>query len=178
MTHAAATGGTLINPKYHGDAVRIGIGMYGLWPSKELEVQLGDKIKLHPVLSWRAAVTETKRLRAGDYVGYDLAERVPQETTMAVLPVGYWHGFPRVLSFLGEVVIRGKRARVLGRVSMDMTVVAVSRHGGIRAGDVATLIGRDGKDEIFAWEPSQKSGTTHYEFLTRLNPLIERVIVK
>jgi alanine racemase len=141
-----------------------------------LEVQLGDKIKLHPVLSWRAAVTETKRLRAGDYVGYDLAERVPQETTMAVLPVGYWHGFPRVLSFLGEVVIRGKRARVLGRVSMDMMAVAVPKS--VRAGDVATLIGRDGKDEIFAWEPSQKSGTTHYEFLTRLNPLMERVIVE
>jgi alanine racemase len=178
LTHAAATGGTLIDPKYHGDAVRVGIGMYGLWPSKELEVQLGDKIKLHPVLSWRAAVTETKRLRAGDYVGYDLAERVPRETTMAVLPVGYWHGFPRALSFLGEVMIRGKRARVLGRVSMDMMVVAVPRRGGIRAGDVATLIGRDGKDEIFAWEPSQKSGTTHYEFLTRLNPLMERVVVE
>ena len=91
-----------------------------------LEVQLGDKIKLHPVLSWRAAITETKRLRAGDYVGYDLTERLPQGTMMAVLPVGYWHGFPRSLSSQGEVIINGKRARVLGRVSMDMTVVALS----------------------------------------------------
>ena len=150
--------------------------MYGLWPSKELEVQLGDKIKLRPVLSWRAAVTETKHLKAGDYVGYDLTERVPNETMMAVLPIGYWHGFPRALSSMGEVVIRGRRARVLGRVSMDMTVVAVPKS--VRAGDVATLIGADGKDEIFAWEPSQKSGTTHYEFLTRLNPLMERIVVK
>ena len=155
--------------------MRIGIGMYGLWPSKELEVQLGDKIKLHPVLSWRAAITEMKRLEAGDYVGYDLTERVPRETMMAVLPVGYWHGFPRALSSMGEVIVNGKRARVLGRVSMDMTVVALA--AAARAGDVATLIGRDGQDEIFAWEPSQKSGTTHYEFLTRLNPLMERVIV-
>lgn len=173
--HAAATGGTLCGKKYHLGAVRVGIGLYGLWPSKELEVQLGDKITLRPVLSWRAAVTETKSLKAGDYVGYDLTERVPQDTEMAVLPIGYWHGFPRALSSLGEVVIRGERARVLGRVSMDMTVVAVPRSA--RAGDVATLIGRDGKGEIFAWEPSQKSGTTHYEFLTRLNPLMERIIV-
>jgi len=173
--HVAATGGTLCGKRYHLDAVRIGIGMYGLWPSKELEVQLGDKIKMHPVLSWRAAITETKRLRAGDYVGYDLTERVPRETMMAVLPIGYWHGFPRALSSLGEVIIRGQRARVLGRVSMDMTVVAVSKS--VRPGDVATLIGRDAKDEIFAWEPSQKSGTTHYEFLTRLNPLMERIII-
>ncbi len=175
MSHAAATGGTLINPKYHGDAVRIGIGMYGLWPSKELEVQLGDKVKLHPVLSWRASISEMKRLAAGDYVGYDLTERVPQGTMMAVLPVGYWHGFPRALSSMGEVLVNGKRARVLGRVSMDMTVIALD--AAARAGDVATLIGRSGQDEIFAWEPSQKSGTTHYEFLTRLNPLMERVIV-
>lgn len=175
MRHAAATGGTLCGKKYHLNAVRIGIGLYGLWPSKELEVQLGDKIKLHPVLSWRATITEIKRLKAGDYVGYDLTERVPQDTMIAVLPIGYWHGFPRALSSMGEAMIRGRRVRVLGRVSMDMTTVAVSQS--IRAGDVATLIGRDGTNEIFAWEPSQKSGTTHYEFLTRLNPLMERIII-
>jgi alanine racemase len=176
MSHAAATGGTLINPKYHGDAVRVGIGLYGLWPSKELEVQLGDKIKLYPVLSWRAVVTETKQLRAGDYVSYDLTERVPRRTIMAVLPIGYWHGFPRLLSSVGEVIVNGRRAKVLGRVTMDMVMVALT--GAARAGDVATLIGRDGKDEIFAWEPSQKSGTSYYEFLTRLNPLMERIVTK
>ncbi len=173
-SHAAATGGTLISPKYHGDAVRVGIGLYGLWPSKELEVQLGNKVKLHPVLSWRAAITETKLLQAGDYVGYDLTERVLRKTHMAVVPIGYWHGFPRALSSTGEAIVNGKRARVLGRVSMDLVVVALSDTA--RAGDIATLIGRDGKDEIFAWEPSQKSGTTHYEFLTRLNPLMERIV--
>jgi alanine racemase len=175
VRHAAATGGTLCGKKYHLDAVRIGIGLYGLWPSKEFEVQLGDKIKLHPVLSWRTAVTETKRLKAGDYVGYDLTERVPHDTTMAILPIGYWHGFPRALSSMGEVIINGKRARVLGRVAMDMVMIALG--GPARVGDVATVIGRDGKDEIFAWEPSQKSGTTYYEFLTRLNPLMERIVV-
>jgi alanine racemase len=175
ISHAAATGGTLIDPKYHSDAVRVGIGLYGLWPSKELEVQLGDKIKLYPVLSWRTVVTETKRLMAGEYVSYDLTERVPKEVMMAVLPIGYWHGFPRSLSSTGEVIVNGKRAKILGRVTMDMAMIALT--GAARAGDIATLIGRDGDDEIFAWEPSQKSGTTHYEFLTRLNPLMERIVV-
>jgi alanine racemase len=175
MCHAAATGGTLCGKKYHLDAVRIGIGLYGLWPSKELEIQLGEKIVLRPVLSWRAAITETKRLRVGDYVGYDLAERISRETMMAIVPVGYWHGLPRSLSSIGEAIVNGRRAKVLGRISMDMTVVALS--GAARPGNVATLIGKDGNDEISAWEPSQKSGTTYYEFLTRLNPLMERIIV-
>jgi alanine racemase len=173
--HAAATGGTLCGKKYHLDAVRIGIGMYGLWPSKELEVQLGDRVKLCPVLSWRAVITETKRVKTGEYIGYDLTERVPKGTEIAILPVGYWHGLPRSLSSLGEALVNGKRTRILGRVSMDMTVVSLA--GAARAGDIATFIGRDGKDELFAWEPSQKSGTTHYEFLTRLNPLMKRIVV-
>jgi len=194
--HAAATGGTLINKKYHFDAVRIGIGLYGLWPSKELEVQLSEKIILKPVLSWRTRISEVKKLQKGDYVGYDLTERVPRATTMAVLPIGYWHGFPRALSSLGEVLVRGERARVLGRVSMDITTIALpdggakTKKSSIKPGDIATLIGKAGRstgrsgsvrgdsDEIFAWEPSQKAGTTHYEFLTRLNPLMERVIIR
>ncbi len=185
--HVAATGGTLAGAKYHLDAVRIGIGLYGLWPSKEFGIQLGHRMKLHPVLSWRAIVTEVKDLKAGDYVGYDLTERVPHATTMAVLPIGYWHGFPRALSGIGQVLVRGRRAKVLGRISMDMTVVALAggvaraKSGRVHPGDIATMIGRAAsgryKDEIFAWEPSEKSGTSYYEFLTRLNPLMERIIV-
>ncbi len=175
IKHAAATGGTLVNPKYHLDAVRVGIGLYGLWPSKELEIQLGDKIKLQPVLSWRTIVSEVKNISAGDYVGYDMAERVIKNMKMAVLPIGYWNGFPRSLSSVGEVLIHGKRARVLGRVSMDLTVVGLD--AATRPGDVVTLIGRDGKDEIFVWDIAQKAGTNSYEFPTRLNPLMERIVV-
>ncbi len=183
VRHAAATGGTLIDKKYHLDAVRVGIGLYGLWPSKELEVQLGDTMTLHPVLRWRTVVSEVKKLKAGDYVGYDLTERIPHNGTMAVLPIGYWHGFPRALSSTGEILVRGKRARVLGRVSMDMTAVLLSGENAgkdakrVTSGDIVTIVGPDGNDEILAWEPAQKSGTSHYEFITRLNPLMERVVV-
>ncbi len=176
VRHAAATGATLINKKYHLDAVRAGIGFYGLWPSKELEIQLAHQNTLSPILSWKTIVSEIKNISAGEFIGYDLTEKVSRSAKIAVLPIGYWHGFPRALSGIGEVLIKGHRARVLGRVSMDLVVVDVT---GIncRVGDIATLIGQDGKDEITVSELAQKSLTSHYEIITRLNPLIERIIV-
>lgn len=174
IKHVSATGGTLIDKKYHLDAVRVGIGLYGLWPSKELEIQQGDKIKFRPVLSWKAVVSEVKNIPAGQFVGYDLAERVSKPTKMAILPIGYWHGLPRALSSVGEVLINGYRARIVGRVSMDLVVVDAT---GIKCqvGDIATIIGKDGDAEIRAFDVAQKAGTSHYEIITRLNPLMERI---
>ena len=166
--HCAATGGVMISDKYHLDAVRVGIGLYGLWPSKELEIQLSDKIILKPSLSWHALISEVKNVPAGSYIGYDMAERITKPVKMAVIPIGYWHGFPRLLSSAGEVLIKNKKARVLGRVSMDLICVDVT---GIpcKVGDIATIIGS-------SYEIAQKTGTSHYEIVTRINPLIERVV--
>lgn len=191
IKHASATGGTLISQEYHLNAVRVGIGLYGLWPSKELEIQLrrpawgrspdprasglSRKIRLQPVLSWHSVVSEVKNIPKGDYIGYDLVERASKPTKIAIIPIGYWHGFDRGLSSIGEVLVGGKRARVLGRVSMDLIVVDVT---GIncKTGAKATIIGRQGREEITAAEMAQKIGTAHYEIITRINPLIERVI--
>ncbi len=175
LRHAAATGGTMLDKKYHLDAVRIGIGLYGLWPSKELQIQK-KQLKFRPVLSWHALISEIKLLKKGDYVGYDLAERVSGPTKIAIIPIGYWHGFPRILSNgQGEVLIRGTRARILGRVSMDLIVVNAN---GIacKVGDRATLIGTQKNEELSAFDVAQKCGTVHYEFVTRINPLIYRRI--
>ncbi len=177
IKHVSATGGAMINSKYHQDAVRVGIGLYGLWPAKELELQLGNKIHLKPILSWKTIVSEVKNIPAGQFVGYDLVERVHRPTKIAVLPIGYWHGLPRALSTIGEVLINGRRARILGRVSMDLTVVDVA---GVKCqvGDIATLIGKDGQDEISAYEFAAKAGgASHYEIVTRLNPLMERILI-
>lgn len=176
IKHASATGGTLLGLPYHFDSVRVGIGLYGLWPSDELKDQLSKKIILHPVLSWRATISEVKNLKKGDYVGYDLTERVKGNVKMAIVPIGYWHGFPRSLSSVGGVIVDGKPARVLGRVSMDMIAIALS--GPARPGDVVTIIGRDGSAKVSAFEQSAKSNTSEYEFVTRLNPLMERVIIR
>ncbi len=175
VKHASATGGTLISSKYHLNAVRVGIGLYGLWPSRELEMQLGDRIHLEPILSWKAVVSEVKSLKPGDYVGYDLAERVNKKTRMAVVPIGYWHGFPRSLSGVGEMLLSGGRAKVLGRVSMDLLVIDIGKLKG-RPGDVLTLIGKSKGREMGAYEVARRAGLIHYELLTRLNPLIERIL--
>ncbi len=173
--HAAATGGTLVNKKYHLDAVRIGIGLYGLWPSTELGIQM-EKIKLEPVLSWHSLVSEVKEVAAGDYVGYDLTERVARNSRIAVVPIGYWHGYPRSLSGVGEVLISGKKSRVLGRVSMDMIVIDVTGMK-VKRGDKVTLIGNQGSAEMSAYEVARRAGgASYYELLTRINPLIERVV--
>jgi len=174
IKHAAATGGTFIKPEYHLDAVRIGIGLYGLWPSKELMMQRKD-LKLKPVLSWHSLISEVKNLKKGDFVGYDLIERVNRPTKMAILPIGYWHGFPRSLSGIGEVLVNGKKAKVLGRVSMDLVVINADNTA-CKVGDKATIIGRQKHEELSAFDVAQKTGTIHYELITRINPLIERII--
>jgi alanine racemase len=172
--HAAATGGTLMSPKYHLDAARIGIGLYGLWPSKELEMQC-QQINLKPALAWYSLISEVKNIQSGQFIGYDLVERVTRVSRMAVVPIGYWHGFPRHLSGIGEILINGQRARVLGRVSMDLIVVDIT---GIncQVGDRAVIIGKAKQEEVTAAELAQKSGTTHYEVVTRINPLIKRIL--
>ncbi len=176
MRHISATAGTLSDKKYRMDAVRIGIGLYGLWPSREMEKKFSRKLKLKPVLSWRAIISEIKTAETGGYIGYDLTEKVIKATRYALLPVGYWHGVSRSLSGKGEVLINGKRARILGRVSMDMIAADVSDIN-CKPGDIATIIGKSGKDELRAADVAELSGTTHYEFLTRLNPLMEKITV-
>jgi alanine racemase len=175
IVHAGATGGALLYPDAHFDMVRVGIGLYGLWPSEDARQHLEKKYTLKPVLSWHAVIGEVKRVRAGEKVGYDFTESLRNDSRIAIIPVGYWHGFPRMLSSKGRVLIHGKYANVLGRVSMDMIVVDVTNIPEAKVGGTATLIGKSGKEEIPARELATLSGTTHYEIVTRLNPLMERI---
>ncbi|MBI1975008.1 MAG: alanine racemase [Parcubacteria group bacterium] len=209
VRHAAASGGALLYPQSHYDMVRVGAGLYGLWPSREAQLQyslpvrtVGNRqpktINLEPILSWKTVISEVKSVPAGTYVGYDLTERVNRSTKIAVLPVGYWHGVDRGLSSIGQVLVRGRRAKVLGRISMDMTVVDVTKIPDTRVGDEAVLIGRQAfgseaqdirlretqsrrarrdKEGVSVYEWAEKLGTSHYEVTTRINPLIERIYV-
>jgi alanine racemase len=176
LRHCAASGAAYLDRRYHLDLVRVGIGFYGLWPSKELELSLGDRLDFKPVLSWRSIISEVKPAEKGAFIGYDMSERLARRSKLAVIPIGYWHGFDRGLSGRGEILVNGKRARVRGRVSMDMIIVDVT---GIpcRVGDTVTLIGRDGGEEIKAGELAARIDTTAYEVLTRINPLIKKIVV-
>jgi len=194
MKHAAASGGALLFPQAHLDMVRIGIGLYGCWPSPETEAQyslpvnrqhathssvrLGtnnpQRFELNPVLTWKTIVSEVKEIPTGSFVGYDLTERVHRKTKIAILPVGYWHGIDRGLSSIGEVLIHKRRRKIIGRVSMDMVVVDVTDAPAVSVGAEAVLIGKQGKERIAAEEIALRIGSTSYEVLTRINPLIER----
>ncbi len=172
--HAAATAGTLYYPKAYFDMVRIGIGLFGVKPSPDLQPLA---FNLWPILSWRTIVSEVKNLSKGVKIGYDLTAELKRDSTIAVLPIGYWHGLPRALSNKGAVLINGRQCPVLGRVCMNMVTVDVTDAGDIKVGDVATLIGKDENNTVTAPELSGLAGVSHYELLTRLNPLIQRYYI-
>jgi len=174
VRHAAASDATLLFPETHLDMVRVGMVLYGYWSSWVAKVKHPPQMVLKPILTWKTIVSEIKEIPAGSYVGYDLTERVSRKTKIAVLPIGYWHGYDRGLSSIGEVLIRGRRRKVLGRVSMDMIVVDVTDKPYVKVGNVVVLLGKQGKDAIWADEMAEKIGTSPYEVLTRINPLIER----
>lgn len=174
LRHVCATAGALNYPEAHYDMVRIGIGLMGLWPSPKTQKAWEKDIPLKPALTWKTIVSETKALPKGAGIGYDLTETLVRDSTVGVCPIGYWHGFPRSLSRVGEVLIRGRRAKVLGSVSMDMIVVDMTGVPGARPGDVVTVIGRDGDAEITPYEVAGKARLSPYELLTRINPLIQK----
>ena len=174
LRHAGATAGAINHPEARLDMVRIGIGLVGLWPSPEMEEAFGTTCELEPVLSWRTIISESKSLPPGTGISYDLTEKLSRDSKIGICPIGYWHGFPRSLSRVGEVLVRGRRARVLGAVTMDMIVVDLTDIPDVGVGDTVTLIGRDGGDEITAYEVARKAEGSYYELLTRLNPLIQK----
>ena len=175
IVHAAATGGTLFFPKTHLDMVRIGRGMCGYYPSIQAEKAFSKKIVIKPILEWHSVISEIKVAPRGAKIGYDGTEVAKRKTLLAVVPIGYWHGFDRKLSSRGFVLVRGKRAKVIGCVSMDMIVVDVTdiSHAGV--GDDVVIIGKSKDVQISGEELAKLLHTTVYEILTRINPLIYKV---
>ncbi len=180
IKHTACSAATVLFPETYFDMVRLGISMYGHWSSKETQVsakERGRKLELKPVLSWKTVVAQIKTIKAGTPVSYGITEKVTQDTKIAVLPIGYWDGFDRGLSSVGNVLIGGQKCKVLGRVCMNMIVVDVNHIKDISLEDEVVIIGEQGIEEITAEEMAAKIGTINYEVLTRINPRILRIVV-
>lgn len=177
ITHASASSGILFSKDYHFDMARAGIGSYGLWPSPEIRKWTGSA-DLVPALSWKSIVSEVKLAKKGAKVGYDLTHEASRDSRLAIVPVGYWHGLPRSISNKGSVLVCGKKAPIVGRVSMDMTIIDVTDIPSVKEGDEVVIIGRQGKETLSAEEVASAAGTINYELVTRINPLIERVSAK
>lgn len=175
-THAAATAGILLYPETHFTIVRLGIGVYGIWPSRETRLaarERGVTPTLKPVMTWKTRIVQLKQILAGDYVGYGRSFQAGRPMTLAVVPVGYYEGYDRRLSGAGRALVRGRHANVVGRVAMNMTVLDVT-DSGAALDDEVVLIGHQGGQEIAADELAEKIGTISYEVVARINPLLER----
>lgn len=178
IVHAACSAAALLFPATHGNLVRVGIAGYGLWPSRETLVSaasLPGFTPLRPVLSWRARLSQVKRVAAGAYIGYGLTYRTTRPTVLGVVPVGYAEGYPRALSGIGHVLVRGARAPVRGRVCMNIFMVDLTDTPEASLEDVVTLIGRDGDEEVGAAALAAQSGTIPYEIVARLGASIPRI---
>lgn len=171
--HAAATGGTLIYPEAHFDLVRVGIGLYGLWPSGPTRAAFESSVPLEPILTWKTRISEIKTVRKGEGVGYDLTERPIADTRVAVCPVGYWHGYVRAYSSTGVAFVNDHKVRVMGRVSMDMISLDLTGAGEVSVGDEVVLLNKSVDADYLAGI----SETSNYEVVTRINPLIKRIYV-
>ena len=180
VKHTACSAAALLFPETHFNMVRVGIGTYGLWPSRETLASVGERgldIELEPALAWRTRIALIRDVKRGTPVSYGLTETMKSDGRVAVLPVGYWDGYDRGLSSVGEVLIRGQRARVIGRVCMNMTMVDVTGIPDVKPEDVVTLLGGDDHDAVTAEQIASKLGTINYEVVTRINPLLPRIIV-
>ncbi len=180
QTHISSTSGFLAYEKKLGinPIIRLGIGIYGMWPSKYLRSRYRNKkFNLKPVLSWKTKVAQIKILPEGHTIGYGLTYRTTTETKIALIPQGYSDGIDRGFSNKGEVLIAGTRCKILGRVSMNMFVVDVSHLKNLKQEDEVVILGRQGRIEITAEEMADRIGTINYEITTRISPLLPRVFV-
>jgi alanine racemase len=181
IRHLLNSAGALLLKEARYNMVRVGISMYGLWPSEQtrrafLKNAIASQ-NLTPVLTWKTKVVQVKDVSAGSYVSYGRIYRTIRPTRLAVLPVGYSDGYDRKLSNRGHVLIRGRRALVLGRVSMNAIVVDATDIPGVKLEDEAVLLGRQADQEISAEELADLVGTINYEVVTRINRAIPRVVV-
>lgn len=169
--HCSNSAAVIDMPQANKDLVRLGIAMYGMYPSDEVKKQ---NACLKPALALKSHVTMVKTVPAGEQVSYGGTFITERPTRLATISVGYGDGYPRALSSKGYVLICGKRAPIVGRVCMDQMMADVTEIENVQRGDTVTLIGTDGESMITVEEIAALAGTFNYEFVCDLNKRIPR----
>jgi alanine racemase len=172
LRHAANSAALLFLPEARLDLVRPGIMLYGYDPRGRGGL---THPRLRPALRLRTAIGQIQAVPRGQSISYGRTFVAPRDIRVATLPVGYADGLGRLLSNRGQVLIRGRRVPIVGRVCMDMTMVDVTDVPEVAVGDEAVLIGRQGTEEISADEVADLQGTISYEILSRIGPRVPRV---
>lgn len=175
LKHCSNSAGIIRMPEANLNAVRAGITIYGIYPSDEVE---RDPVKLEPAMELKSHISYMKELKAGAEVSYGGTFKAEKDMKVATIPVGYADGYPRSLSNKGVVLIRGKKAPIIGRVCMDQFMVDVSHIPEAQKGDEVTLIGKDGDHFISMEEIGNLSGRFSYEFACDIGKRVPRVYMK
>lgn len=172
MQHCANSAALIDLPETHLDLVRPGIAIYGLYPSEWVDQ---NKILLKPALSLKTRIIQLKRVPARFKVSYGCTFETPQESILATVPVGYADGYSRLFSSKGEMLVRGKRAKVVGRVCMDQLVLDVTHIEDIALDDEVVIIGTQDEETISADELAVKAETIHYEIVSSILTRVPKI---
>lgn len=173
--HCSNSAAIIDVPEAKFDIVRAGVSTFGLYPSEEVDK---EAVHLKPALALKSHVAFVKEIEPGTPVSYGGTFVADKKMKIATIPVGYGDGYPRALSGVGHVLIRGKKAPILGRICMDQFMVDVTHIEDASFGDKVTLIGRDGNEYISVEMLGDLSGRFNYEFICDLGKRIPRVYVK
>lgn len=180
--HAACSAAVINYPETKGNMVRIGIMQYGFWPNDETFIRYSeDKEKNNKIIkrliTWKSKVMGLKFVKKGEFIGYSTSYLAHKDMKVAVVPVGYSHGFSRSLSNAGKVLVHGFVAPVIGIVNMNAITIDVTNIEGIEKGDEVVLIGNQKNQTVSVVSFSEMSNQLNYEMLTRLPKDIPRIIV-
>lgn len=183
MRHTACSAAALMYPETQMDMVRIGIMQYGFWPSAEVMISYFNQKRhridpLKRILSWKSLVMSENTIKRGEFVGYGTSFMANENMRVAVVPVGYAHGYSRTLSNLGRVLIHGTRCAVVGSINMNMLLVDISAISKVKVGDEVVLIGTQGTQAISVASFSDYSNMLNYELLTRISSEIPRKAIQ
>lgn len=171
IIHAANSGAALDCKELSYDMVRVGIAMYGCYPSDEVK----KDVALEPAMSLHTQISHIKTIGAGERLSYGGTYATQRETRVATLPIGYADGFNRLLSSRGEVLVRGRRAKVIGRVCMDQILIDVTDIDGVKLHDNVVCFGSQKGETLPVEEYAALCGTINYEILCALSPRVPRL---
>jgi len=176
--HAANSAAALCYGDAHFDLVRPGIALYGYYPSPEVKTLCQKKnLELEPVLSLKTKIAQIKEVSQGSCVSYNCTHITQRKTRLTVLPIGYFDGLPRKLSGKARVLISGQRAKILGRMCMNITVVDITDIADVKVEDEAVIIGQQKNQQITAYELAIHAETINYEILTNLKGSLPRYVI-
>ena len=171
LRHMANSGAILGYPESYFNTVRPGLSLYGLYPSEDVSRDIG----IRPVMSFKTRIIHIKDMESGDVVGYDRAYRITKPTRVATLPMGYADGYNRLLSNQGEVIIRSKKASIIGRVCMDQCFVDVTNIKDVSVGDEVVLYGRQAQESIPIESIAKQLNTIPYEVTCSISKRVPRI---